>query len=212
MRICSLANGPDEDRRSRILSAAERAFAQFGFRGASMQHVAAEARMSAGNLYRYFGSKEDIVSGLAERDQSALARDFEELTSTGDVLAALGIMLRKHLVDAPVEHHRLVLEIWAEAARNETVARLCGNIDREIRARLAAIVRAIEATGLGPTGVDPDFAVRLMMTVVAGLFKRRATDPSFDGEAEVALALGVFHAVLSGVLKPYQALEDAEVL
>ena len=54
----ALAPDADADRRDLILTAAERAFARHGFHGANVQNVAAEAQMSAGNLYRYFKSKE----------------------------------------------------------------------------------------------------------------------------------------------------------
>ena len=199
MTVTALNREPDDERRTRILLAAERAFARFGFRGASMQLVAAEARMSAGNLYRYFGSKEDLVSGLAARDQAALAEDFRDLAASPDPLAALEPLLRKHLVEAPRACALLALEVWAEAGRNPEVARICRGIEGEVRTGLTAIVdkpcRAI--------GIAPDFAVRVMQTVMAGLFKRRATDPDFEGEAEVALALGIFSALFAGGLKPH---------
>lgn len=188
--------------RNRILDAAERAFARHGFRGATMQIVAAEARMSAGNLYRYFASKEALVSGLAERDQAALAEDFATLAASPEPLSAMGGLLRKHLVGVPKDCSQLALEIWAEAGRNPDVARICRGIEDDVRDRLTALVE-------GPAraaGVAPDFAVRVMLTVTAGLFKRHATDPNFDGEAEVALALGIYHALFAGAVRPRAAL------
>ena len=51
---------PDQqaEQRERILDAAIKAFARHGFHKASMTDIAAAAEMSAGNLYRYFTSKE----------------------------------------------------------------------------------------------------------------------------------------------------------
>ena len=186
MSVTALSREPDDERRTRILLAAERAFARFGFRGASMQLVAAEARMSAGNLYRYFGSKEDLVSGLAGRDQAALAEDFRELAASADPLAALEPLLRKHLVEAPRACALLALEIWAEAGRNPEVARICRGIETEVRTGLLSVVEKPCAV----VGVDPDFAFRVMQTVMAGLFKRRATEAAFDGEAEARPGAG----------------------
>ena len=37
---------------------------------------------------------------------------------------------------------------------------------------------------------------------MAGLFKRRAIEAGFDGEAEVALAMGIFEALFSGAVRP----------
>ena len=205
MSIPALAVEAEDAPRTRILEAAERAFARHGFRGATMQLVAAEARMSAGNLYRYFSSKEALVSGLAERDQAALAEDFAALAASGDPFAAMGPLLRKHLVAAPKSCSQLVLEIWAEAGRNPDVARICRAMEEDVGGRLAALVEAPARAA----GVAPDFAVRVMLTVTAGLFKRHATEPRFDGEAEVALALGVYGALFAGAVRPRPALGPA---
>lgn len=198
MSVSVLTREPDDDRRTRILEAAERAFARHGFHAATMQIVASEARMSAGNLYRYFGSKEALVSGLAERDQAAMADDFRLLSVADDPLAAMEPLLRKHLVEAPVACAQMALEIWAEAGRNPGVAAICSSIDAYVRSRLLEVVE-------GPSraaGLDPDFTMRVLLTVMAGLFKRRATEAGFDGEAEVDLALGVFAALFSGAVRP----------
>ena len=80
----------DAERRERILAAAERAFVRHGFHATTMQHVADEIGMSAGNLYRYFPSKEAIVEGLCERDQAERARAFAELMADNrNILEAL---------------------------------------------------------------------------------------------------------------------------
>ena len=59
----------DHARRDHIAAAAERAFVRHGFHAATMQQVAEEAGMSAGNLYRYFPSKEALVEGICMLDQ-----------------------------------------------------------------------------------------------------------------------------------------------
>ena len=64
------------DRRDEILSAAQRCFVRSGFHQTSMQEICTEAGMSAGNLYRYFPSKETIIAGIAERDRAAVHQAF----------------------------------------------------------------------------------------------------------------------------------------
>ena len=197
------AHHPADPRGDVILTAAERAFARYGFHGANMQHVAAEAQMSAGNLYRYFPSKDAIVAGLIARDRAAMARDFGELAAAPNLLAGIGVILRKHLVEEPAFRSRLVLEIWAEAARNPGIAIVCGAMDRDVESNLTALVRAAQASSPELRGGDPELVVRTMLTVVAGLIKRRAVDPEFDGLAEVALALGIFRAALHSAITPF---------
>lgn len=201
---------PDAVRRDRILAAAERAFARHGFHGASMQHVAQEAGMSAGNLYRSFPSKDAIVSGLAERDRTALAQDFQAIGSGADLLPALGALLRKHLVEEPAWRSQLVLEIWAEAARNSSISTMCSGMQGVVQVHLLRIIAGAQAAVPGFRACEPDFVIRVMETVVAGLIKRRATERDFDGEDEIALALGVFRAALDGSVRPVADLRAAD--
>ena len=57
-----VAAQPGEDRRSRIVEAAARAFARAGFRGTSMEQVATEAGISPATIYWYFPSKEVLAA------------------------------------------------------------------------------------------------------------------------------------------------------
>src|SRR5271165_4503579 len=89
----------EDGRRERILEAAERAFVAHGFHAATMQHVAEEAGMSAGNLYRYFPSKESIVEQLCALDQAESAAAFEQLLAPSrDIVQAMAAGLREHVI------------------------------------------------------------------------------------------------------------------
>jgi AcrR family transcriptional regulator len=70
---------PATERHARILDAAERCFVRSGFHRTTMQDIAAEAKMSPGNLYRYFQSKDALVAGITERDRAEIAGDFANL-------------------------------------------------------------------------------------------------------------------------------------
>jgi len=201
----------EEDRRKRILEAAERAFVGQGFHATTMQHVAAEAGMSPGNLYRYFRSKEALVEGLCARDQEDRARAFAMLAESGNVVAAMAAGIRQKLLGEPRQKMQMVLEIWAEAGRNPAIAAICGAIDTDVRQGLGRLVAAAKAKGETAASVDPDFAARVMITVVVGLFKRRAHEEDFDGEAELALALAIFTALFRGDITPprHQPVDDA---
>ena len=195
--------GAEADRRTRILEAAERAFVRQGFHATTMQDVAAEAGMSPGNLYRYFRSKEAIVEGLCAQDQEERAQAFAMLAQSGSVIAAMAAGIRDKLLNEPREKMQMVLEIWAEAGRNPTIAGLCGAIDEDVRQGLTKLIGTAKARGETADSVDPAFVARAMFTVVVGLFKRRAHEADFDGEAEIARALGIVIALFRGVITPY---------
>jgi AcrR family transcriptional regulator len=193
----------EAERRLRILEAAERAFVGNGFHATTMQHVADEAGMSAGNLYRYFPSKEAIVEGLCELDQVEMAQAFAELMAEDRHIAeAMRCGLRKHVLGKPPEKARLLVEIWAEAGRNPRVAQLTRSIDAEVRARVEGLMDAAKAAGVAAPGLDSRFGARFFVTFVAGLFKRMAIEGDFDPEAETPMAIGVLKALLTGAICP----------
>jgi len=193
----------EAERRERILQAAERAFVGNGFHATTMQHVADEAGMSAGNLYRYFPSKEAIVEGLCELDQAELARAFAELMAGNRPISeAMRCGLRKHVLLKPPEKARLLIEIWAEAGRNPRVATLTRAVDAEVRARVEQLIEAAKAGGAASPDLDSRFGARFFLTFVAGLFKRIAIEGDFDPEAEAPMAIGALKALLAGALSP----------
>jgi TetR/AcrR family transcriptional repressor of uid operon len=186
------------DRRRKILDAAEACFVRNGFHRTTMNDVAAEAGMSAGNLYRYFASKEAIVTGLAERDREMMTADFAAMSSSNDFFTCFEAIGRKHLVDEPREKAVLAVEIWSEACRNPHVSTMCDSMDSEVRQNLAQMLERARATGDISPNIDIAVAVQLIFTMADGLFKRRALEADFDGEYEVAVTTAFFKALLTG--------------
>ena len=198
-----IRRGADDSRRERIIEAAERAFVRHGFHAATMQHVAEEAAMSAGNLYRYFPSKEAIVEALCARDQVDQAGAFAELLAPdADIGHAVYAGLSEHVLAKPAEKARLIVEIWAEAGRNSRVAEMTGALDANVLANLERLIEAAKAAGAASPSLNSHFAARFFLTFVAGLFKRLATEPDFDRSAETAMAFGVLKALFAGALAP----------
>lgn len=61
-----------EATRTRILDAAEQLFESQGFAATSMSALGREAGVSAGGLYEWFASKEEVLLGIAERHVAEL--------------------------------------------------------------------------------------------------------------------------------------------
>ncbi len=209
MSLTSVQTGrrpADPERRARILQAAERAFVRHGFHASTMQHVADEAGMSAGNLYRYFPSKEAIVEGLCELDQAgrakALAGFAKLLARNGDITEAMRAGLREHVVGKAPEKARLIVEIWAEAGRNPRVAAITGAIDADVIDGLEGLMDAAKAGGAASAKLDSRFGARFFLTLVAGVFKRIAVEADFDVGAETEMAVAVMKALFAGALSP----------
>jgi len=190
----------DHARRDAISVAAERAFVRHGFHAATMQQVAEEAGMSAGNLYRYFPSKEALVEGICLFDQRERGGAFHTLAHSDDLLGTLEAMLRETVLNKPRHKTVLFLEITAEAARNPRIAEMMRANDIEVIEGLAGLVEVAKAHGQAAPELDAHFAARLMFTYVGGLFRRRALDANFDIEAELAMTTALMRALFAGAI------------
>ena len=190
----------DADRRDRILAAAERAFAEHGFHATTMQHVAEAARMSAGNLYRTFPSKESIVEGLCARDQQERIDSFVRFAQEGSVFAAFEAGLREHFATRTRDKARLALEVWAEGARNPTIAAMSLAVDADIIGKISHVIRIAKERGQALPSVDVESSARFLFTYFGGLLKRQALEPDFDTEQEVLRGIRLLRALCAGAL------------
>ena len=200
----------DHARRDAISVAAERAFVRHGFHAATMQQVAEEAGMSAGNLYRYFPSKEALVEGICLFDQRERGGAFHTLAHSDDLLGTLEAMLRENVLNKPRHKTVLFLEITAEAARNPRVAEITRNFDTAALEGLSALLNAAKANGGVAAHLDADFVARTMFTLVAGLFKRLAVEENFDRDREAQYAIAILKGLFSGAVKPEASLDPTE--
>jgi TetR/AcrR family transcriptional repressor of uid operon len=160
------ARGP----RERIVQAAMTCFARQGFHGASMQDICAEAGMSAGNLYRYFRSKEAIIAAIAEiereRNNKALAL-LEQHEDPVDGMKALARFYGQETGDPIMA--ALCAETLAEAIRKPEIRAIFDTNVVEAHDAIARALRRGMATGHVDPSLDVDIAVRLMMAMCDGL-------------------------------------------
>src|SRR3954467_5108629 len=183
------------DRRGEILAAAQTCFARAGFHQTSMQEICAEARMSPGNLYRYFRSKEDIIAGIAERDRADAAQHFASV-GHGNFFDGLAQLAKHHLVERSVEEVALCAEIMAESRRNPAVARIYQDMETDVRMRFIALLRGAVERGEIRRHLDFDGTVTVLFALADGLSWRRAVQPSFDAQAVMPLVLGMVEKLL----------------
>ncbi len=158
--------------------------------------------MSPGNLYRYFSSKEEIIAGISERNRAQAAQSFAAVVQSPDFFAGLAECARYHLVERSAEDVALCAEIMAESRRNPEIAAQCQQIEREVKAGLAAVLRhAVERGEISET-IDVEGAATVLMAVGDGIFWRRACDPGFDPQVVLPLILKMIRGLLSEPLPP----------
>lgn len=153
-----------ELKRQEILAAAEICFARKGFRGASIAEIRAAAGISAGHLYHYFASKEEIVRELVERRLNAALAAMEQLLSQPDPFAAFLAQFSQPLPACDADG--LVLELLAEAGRNPAVATMIREQGARSRDMLSALIRRGQVDGKVDPTLDPELAASVLIVIV----------------------------------------------
>lgn len=169
-----------EERRKRILDAAERCFARDGFRGASISDICREAKISPGHLYHYFPSKEAIVRAITEHGLEyasvLLGRMINTPDPIGAFVAALGSEETKQF-----EGRRLLgLDMLAEAGRNPRIAEVLRERSHALRSLLASFLRTAQESDQVDPGLDPDFAAAVLLGIIDGMTTMAIRDPAMS--------------------------------
>ncbi len=182
-----------------ILAAAERCIIRHGFHRATMHDVAAEAGMSAGNVYRYFPSKDAIVEALVARESAALASDLDGL-SPDDAMGSFAQLVQRQVVEAGRDKAVLWLEICAEATRNPVIAAVTATYERAVVTRLTGVFATVlEGRKAGGARPSAEAVARLVLTLMSGLMTGQACSPDRPSLAsDVASVLATVSAALEG--------------
>ena len=124
----------DEVRRNEIVAAAQECVVRRGFHAASMAEIATTARMSVGQIYRYFANKEAVVHAIVERIAANRLQTLSETAGHPDEAAKVVELLAGPGPDALSDDDILMLEVTAEATRSPAVAEMVRRADEKLRA------------------------------------------------------------------------------
>lgn len=132
-----------ERNRARLLDAAERVFAERGYRVATVDDVAAAAGLTKGAVYSQFASKQELFAAAVERRYRERAEAFVAAMSGPAPLAdrtALAALDFAGSVQDGVDWALLFLEAWAEMLRTPAFGEDLRRIDQQMRATIAEVV------------------------------------------------------------------------
>jgi TetR/AcrR family transcriptional regulator, transcriptional repressor of aconitase len=147
-----------EQRREQILGAAQRCFARKGFYETSMQDVFRESGLSAGAVYRYFKSKDELIQAIsagvlgqmAAALDAALAED--PVPGPGQLVGRLAAAVQELSgQDGPA---RVALPAWAAALHDPGVAVIARDMLGSLRARWVQAAQRMREDGRLPPSTD----------------------------------------------------------
>jgi AcrR family transcriptional regulator len=166
-------------RRDQILDAATGRFAENGFQATGMADVIQATGLSAGAVYRYFRSKDELIAAIVERVLGQAGQRFEQLLAddpTPDPAEAVGtaVDLIVSVAQAgPVDLTRVAVQAWAEALRNPAVATVAGNAYATMRGHFVEMARRAQHSGRLPSDGDPALLGAALFSLVLGFLLQR---------------------------------------
>lgn len=156
-----------EEIRNRILDAAARVYAQYGFRGATTRRIAVEADVNEVTLFRTFGSKAELLEAMLQAQVSATGVPllaFEETAAPEDNL----VRWCNHVLGHLRQHAHLIRQTIGEAIERPDAACAACEGPNSAAASLVLYLDQLRETGYADPDADVDTAVSMFMSALFG--------------------------------------------
>jgi AcrR family transcriptional regulator len=166
-------------RREQILVAARKCVAAEGFHKTTMAHVIEESGLSAGAVYGYFRSKDDLILAIAGQAFGLVDRALEDLLATeptpspAQVVETLTGLVVEQAEAGEVDLTRVIVAAWAEAVRNDSVRVKVARTITSIRGRMVDLVRAQQEAGHLDPAANAEHVAQSLMGLLPGFILQR---------------------------------------
>lgn len=184
-------------RKGQILEAAFACFSRQGFHQTTVQDICNEANLSAGAVYRYFASKDEIIDAVCEFCRGSNLAIITEARGKADTIDILDELLRQGVEEMKKPEAQISLSLnvqwWAEALRNPDLKDMLRGsaIDMWVEA-LSGIVQQGQERGEFNPDLDVESAGRVLISMWFGLMLQRAMDPDVDLDGYVNVVKSVY--------------------
>ncbi|MCV2396391.1 TetR/AcrR family transcriptional regulator [Actinotalea sp. M2MS4P-6] len=173
-------------RRAQVLDAARRCFAAEGFHQTSMDDVIRASGLSAGAVYQYYRSKDELIVAAAAEALSSIRDRLDRLdlaTGTSPAAAVVDVLRTLPFASSPggVDITRIALNGWTEALRNDELHSLVHEGYGTFRAQIATLLRSWRDEGRVRPDLDPEAVAPILLSLVLGHVVQQAL---FGDEAD----------------------------
>lgn len=188
-----------EQTRAALFESAQRVFDRFGYLGATMDLIAADAGYTKGALYWNFENKEalflELLRTLLKRDSDFLDQMIELNQNDPEALnKEMGEWIDR--MDERDDVRLLLLELELDARRNTKLASLFAEVIASHEGKIADFLRQLFAI-LGrkpPIAVEQLAAAMIMLAEGFALARRTRRDNSHSAVAPIRALLGLQQA------------------
>jgi len=168
-------------KKAEILTAAQACFVEKGFHNTTINDICRESGMSAGNIYRYFDSKEMIIEAFAVEELQWMTTAIKDVPSSLDMQQAIvdtafwtaATLMREG-------RSELNAELFAEAGRNPRINAIYTKFNGQLITEICLALEEIEKSGLLILRHERQSIAILIVSLVDGLVLNRITNPDLD--------------------------------
>ncbi|NUT35044.1 MAG: TetR/AcrR family transcriptional regulator [Hamadaea sp.] len=177
-------------RRQQIVDAARTTFSRQGFRTTTMHDVIAEAGLSVGAVYRYFKSKEDLITAIVDQVMNEVGGRVDDLTTErpcrpiDDFLTAVLSVMEPEL--GPDGTFRVALQVWSESLHSPALGELVATMMGRLRVRFGTYTRGLQEEGRLPADADPMGLASVLLAMIQGYALQRVLSDGPDPASYVA--------------------------
>ncbi|MDX6247940.1 MAG: hypothetical protein QOF10_1300 [Kribbellaceae bacterium] len=166
-------------RRAQIVAAARSCVAEQGFHKTTMADVIRESGLSAGAVYGYFKSKDEIVAAIADEALGSIDKLFDELLARPEPLTPVGALqtVLEHVIFLAEQPGgdvtRIAVQAWAEALHNEAIHATASSKYLLLRGYFVEIARRAQADGTIDADTDPEYIAQVLFGMLPGFILQR---------------------------------------
>jgi AcrR family transcriptional regulator len=144
-----------------------------------MADVIRESELSAGAVYGYFKSKDEIVAAIADEALGTIDEVFRQILATEAPLSPVAAlrMTLEHVVQVAErpggDITRVGLQAWAEALHNEAIHATAKEKYGLLRGHFVDVARRAQADGTVDPDTDPEYIAQVMFALIPGFILQR---------------------------------------
>src|SRR5919197_5269287 len=157
--------------RKRILDVARRLFREEGYRGTSLDQVAAELGVTRAAIYHWVPGKETLLCEIHDEAMDLLVMGFEDVQDRNlPPVQKLAAALRNHVLIVADNLDTIAVFFQDEASLPAGPARRIADRKREYDHRLLALLRAAQEDGSVRTDLDSRVVVESLLGMCNWLY------------------------------------------
>lgn len=199
-------------RRAQIIAAASRCLLRAGLHATTIQDIVRESGLSAGAIYSYFASKDDIIEAIADDRHTVEQRALADACGQAEFADALERLSRYFFLSLhhpdEQERRRLGVQMWAEALHDDRVLAIVRRGLDVPRKHLAALMAQAQRRGGLRADLDPDAIARALIGLYHGLILQQAWDPQTQIEPYLAVVDAMVRALVDQRPAPAKRVAD----